>query len=160
MVKAILILPGNVLVVIPFFILYFTGVDGVCFFSWWSVPVGMLLGSGFFLMVWTMRLFSQVGKGSPAPWDPIDRLITSGPYAYMRNPMLTGVFMVLLAEVLFFQSMELGIYFFLFFLANVLYFSFSEEPALEKRYGNAYREYKVNVPRFIPRARAWDCKGM
>jgi protein-S-isoprenylcysteine O-methyltransferase Ste14 len=32
----------------------------------------------------------------------------------------------------------------------------SEEPGLEKRFGDDYRRYKANVPRWIPRLRPWE----
>ena len=43
-----------------------------------------------------------------------------------------------------------------FFLVNHVYFLFSEEPGLEKRFGEGYRAYRANVPRWIPRLRPWQ----
>jgi protein-S-isoprenylcysteine O-methyltransferase Ste14 len=34
-----------------------------------------------------MRELAAVGRGTPLPYDPPARLVTSGPYAYLRNPM-------------------------------------------------------------------------
>ena len=152
MLKAILILPFNVLVTIPAVILYF------CRFELISLSLSLefilmlfLFAFGFFLVVWTMRLFAAVGKGSPAPWNPIDKLIVTGPYAYVRNPMLCGVFCILFAEALLFQSQALLIYTLIFIVINAIYFPLSEEKGLLKRYGEDYAEYKRNVPRFLPR---------
>ena len=101
MLKAILILPFNVLVTIPAVILYFCQFDIISpAFSLELILMLFLLVLGFFLVIWTMRLFAAVGKGTPAPWDPIDKLIVTGPYAYVRNPMLSGVFCILFAEAL------------------------------------------------------------
>ena len=152
MCKAILILPFNVLITIPLIILYFCGFDIIS----WQSPLLLLLmlvslAFGLFLMVWTMKMFADVGQGSPAPWDPINKLIITGPYAYVRNPMLLGVFLILLAEAIFFQSMALFVYLLIFISINALYFPLSEEKGLLRRYGQAYQEYKNNVPRFIPR---------
>ena len=152
MLKAILILPFNVLITIPLIILCFCGFDIIS----WQKPLLfflmlVFLVFGLFLMIWTIKLFAEVKKGSLAPWDPINTLITSGPYAYVRNPMLLGVFLVLLAEVIFFQSIPLLLYFLIFICINAFYFPLSEEKGLLKRYGQAYQEYKDNVPRFIPR---------
>lgn len=96
MLKAILILPFNVLITIPLFILYFNGFEIIGtknIFLLFLTP--MLFISGLTLMFWTMKLFAQVGKGSPAPWDPINKLITHGPYAYVRNPHAPRCFFVL-----------------------------------------------------------------
>lgn len=152
MLQAILILPFNVLVTIPAVILYFCRFDIISpAFSFKFILMLFLLALGFFLVIWTMRLFATVGKGTPAPWDPIDKLIVTGPYAYVRNPMLSGVFCVLFAEALFFQSQELLIYTLIFIAINAVYFPLSEEKGLLKRYGEDYAEYKRNVPRFLPR---------
>lgn len=43
---------------------------------------------------------ARVGGGTPFPWDPPDRLVTTGPYAYLANPMqvgATGLVLVLAA---------------------------------------------------------------
>jgi protein-S-isoprenylcysteine O-methyltransferase Ste14 len=42
-----------------------------------------------------------------------------------------------------------------FFIGNAIYFPLIEEKGLEKRFGDEYRDYKANVPRWIPRLRAW-----
>lgn len=152
MLKAILILPFNVLVTIPAVILYFCQFDIISpAFSLEFILMLFLLALGFFLVIWTMRLFAAVGKGTPAPWDPIDKLIVTGPYAYVRNPMLCGVFCILFAEALFFQSQSLLFYTLIFIAINAVYFPLSEEKGLFKRYGEDYAEYKRNVPRFLPR---------
>lgn len=151
MLKAILILPFNVLVVVPILILYFCG------FQWeplnwlWASVTFCLFFCGLGLMVWTICLFAAVGKGSLAPWNPIDKLIISGPYAYVRNPMLVGVFLVLGGEAVLFQSLPLFYYLLIFIFINMIYFPLSEEKGLYKRFGQEYLDYKHNVPRFIPR---------
>lgn len=152
MLKAILILPFNVLITIPLFILYFNGFEIIGtknIFLLFLTP--MLFISGLTLMFWTMKLFAQVGKGSPAPWDPINKLITNGPYAYVRNPMLLGVFLFLGGECLLFQSLPLTYYLLTFIGINLIYFPLIEEKGLHKRYGSEYLEYQRNVPRFFPR---------
>lgn len=115
------------------------------------VVMVLLLVTGFYLMFASMKLFASVSHGSPAPWNPINRLITKGIYAYMRNPMLCGVFLVLGAESLFFKSLPLFFYDVIFIAVNVVYFICYEEKELIKRYGKDYEIYKANVPRFIPK---------
>ena len=46
-----------------------------------------------------------------------------------------------------------------FVILNTVYFIRDEEPALERRFGDNYRLYKANVPRWIPRWRPWDATG-
>jgi protein-S-isoprenylcysteine O-methyltransferase Ste14 len=42
-----------------------------------------------------------------------------------------------------------------FIAINHVYFVLSEEPGLEARFGDAYRRYKANVPRWIPTLKPW-----
>jgi protein-S-isoprenylcysteine O-methyltransferase Ste14 len=98
-------------------------------------------------------LFARVGRGTLAPWDPTRKLVAVGPYRYVRNPMISGVALMLLGQALFWPSVAIAIWAGLFILINHLYFIFSEEPGLESRFGENYRQYKANVPRWLPRIR-------
>ena len=111
---------------------------------------------GLFLAAWTMTLFDRVGKGTPAPWAPPERLVVLGPYRHVRNPMNSGMVLILGAEALLFGSWHLAGWTGVFFLACAIYFPFHEEPGLERRFGDAYRLYRENVPRWIPRIRPWE----
>ena len=42
-----------------------------------------------------------------------------------------------------------------FFGLNSVYFILKEEPDLLKRFGEDYKNYKENVPRWIPRWKPW-----
>ena len=55
-------------------------------------------------MVWTNRLFATIGHGTLAPWNPPEKLVVRGVYRHVRNPMITGVFCILLGEAVFFGS--------------------------------------------------------
>ena len=155
-IRAILILPGNVLVTIPELLLYFTG------YQWpeenrlpWLIAGGVLFAAGLALAIWTMRLFAVLGKGTAAPWDPPKRLVVAGPYRHVRNPMITSVLTMLVGEFLILSSTVIAIWFGVFLLIQILYFPLVEEKELERRFGDDYVEYRKNVPRWIPRISAW-----
>ena len=113
-----------------------------------SVP---LLVIGLFLMLWSILHFIRV-KGTPVPFNPPPKLVTTGPYAYARNPMLTGVFVLLFGLGVLFRSISLVFIFTpLFILLNVWELKAVEELELEKRLGKDYVEYKKRIPMFIPR---------
>ncbi len=74
---------------------------------------------------------------------------------YVRNPMILGVLIVLIGEAILFTSLSIGIWALAFLVINTGYFIFSEEPGLERKFGKEYVEYKANVPRWIPKTKAW-----
>ena len=96
MLRAILILPGNVLVIIPAIILWLSSTTPFAFrvsgpddYKFWLALCLLIPGVG--LSIWTSRLFLKKGEGTPAPWDPPRKLVVLGPYQYVRNPMITSV---------------------------------------------------------------------
>jgi protein-S-isoprenylcysteine O-methyltransferase Ste14 len=109
--------------------------------------------AGLILFSWCMVLFARVGQGTLAPWDPTWDLVAVRPYRYVRNPMITGVALMLIGQALFWGSWILSLWACIFVLINHVYFILSEEPGLEKRFGENYRVYKSSVPRWIPRIR-------
>lgn len=117
----------------------------------WSTTVSVpIIIIGVFLILWSGLHFVKV-KGTPVPFNPPPKLVTTGPYAYVRNPMVTGVFVLLLGLGILFNSVSLAFVFTpLFILLNVLELKAVEERELEKRFGKEYTEYKKRVPMFIP----------
>jgi len=114
-----------------------------------AVPGAILIALGLVLSILSFRLIMRVGEGTIMPWDPTRKLVIVGLYRFVRNPMILSILIVLVGEALVFGSEDLSI------LANTLYFRLSEEPGLEKRFGEEYLEYKRNVPRWIPRVSPW-----
>ena len=161
MVRTIIVLPGTVLFLIPAIILVVTAnsrfapklITPSQIWFWLAL---LAAGIGSVLCVWTAKLFTKYGEGTPAPWDPPRKLVIIGPYRYVRNPMITGVLLVLLAEALLFGSWLIAGWMLLFLLGNVIYFPFVEEKGLEKRFGDEYLKYKARVPRWIPRLTPWE----
>jgi protein-S-isoprenylcysteine O-methyltransferase Ste14 len=142
-----LILPFIVLVLVPGWIHNTRQVD-------FGTPlvVGLVVGGiGLTAMALTISSFIKIGKGTLAPWSPTKHLVVAGLYRYVRTPMILGVFMVLIGESLVLGSKNILIWSFIFLAINTIYFVLSEEPALEKRFGEPYRHYKKHVSRWIPR---------
>jgi protein-S-isoprenylcysteine O-methyltransferase Ste14 len=70
--------------------------------------------------------------------------------------MISGVLCVLIAEGLLLKSVNIFYWALFFFTINYIYFIVKEEPDLVKRFGEAYKEYRKNVPRWIPRSTPWE----
>ena len=154
--RAIALLPGTVTLLVPTAILVGAGTDLGWGLSGILVVLPVLVGlvliaAGFALWLWTVRLFARVGKGTLAPWDPTQHLVILGPYCHVRNPMITGVLAVLLGEAALFGSLPLLGWAAAFFGLNHAFFLLIEEPGLERRFGEEYRDYRRNVPRWLPR---------
>ena len=152
---AILMLPVVVTIVMPWWlIMRYASID-----SRWSDPVAwparglgtLVLVAGLSLFLWCVVLFARVGRGTLAPWDPTQRLVAVGPYRYVRNPMISGVAAILAGQALLTGSWVIALWLLVFVVVNQTYFLLSEEPGLERRFGDSYREYKARVPRWIPR---------
>ena len=112
-----------------------------------SLPIFLL---ALFVIGWSVQNFLSV-KGTPVPFNPPPQLVTNGPYAYTRNPMLTGVFSLLFGFGVLFGSVFLLIVFTpLFIFVNFWELKSIEEPELEKRLGEEYIEYRKRTPMFFP----------
>ena len=159
--QAIIVLPGTALVFIPTLLVHLTSdtrfahrLSGPAELTFW---VGLGAGCvGFAVSAWTVALFLTYGNGSPAPWNPPTRLVVRGPYRHVRNPMIIGALLMLAAESLILRSLPVALWAVVFFAGNVVYFALSEERRLEDRFGDSYRVYKANVPRWIPRLSGWE----
>ena len=112
-----------------------------------SLPIFSL---ALFLIGWSVLNFIRA-KGTPVPFNPPPQLVTTGPYAYVRNPMLTGVFALLFGFGVLLGSVSLVVVFTpLFIFINVWELKAIEEPELEKRLGVKYIEYRKRTPMFFP----------
>jgi len=96
------------------------------------------------LLVATIRQFVTVGKGTLAPWNPTQRLVVRGVYRHVRNPMIAGVFLVLLGEAILAASLPLLGWFAFFVIVNAVYIPLVEEPGLVKRFGGDYLAYMAS----------------
>jgi protein-S-isoprenylcysteine O-methyltransferase Ste14 len=151
---AVLLLPFTVTVLVPWWLLT-ASAGGGARLDLLGLAGAAVFALGFALFAWCVSLFARVGEGTLAPWDPTQKIVAVGPYRHVRNPMITGVATMLLGEALFFGSVAIGVWLLTFVTINHVYFISSEEPGLEQRFGESYRVYKANVPRWLPRVTAW-----
>jgi protein-S-isoprenylcysteine O-methyltransferase Ste14 len=157
---SVLILPFVVAVVLPYVLIDGTvghlelNMDSPGTVLRVGAGAALLLG-GLVLFAWSVGLFASIGRGTLAPWDPTRNLVAAGPYRHVRNPMISGVGLILLGEALIWGSKTVGAWLAAFLLINHACFLLLEEPGLEQRFGEAYRVYKAHVPRWIPRTRPW-----
>ena len=102
--------------------------------------------------------FGHTGRGTPAPFVPPQRLVIVGFYRFVRNPMYVGFFAGWMGLwIVFGKATRAALLVLLIATAAVVLFvHFYEEPTFRKMFGADYEEYCRNVPRWIPRLRAWS----
>jgi len=87
------------------------------------------------------------------------RLTVSGPYAYLRHPLYAGTMLVGVGLLWMGGGSAapwlLGVGLLFFFLHYLPYKERIESARLERRYGEAYRRYRVAVPALLPAVRPW-----
>jgi protein-S-isoprenylcysteine O-methyltransferase Ste14 len=102
--------------------------------------------------------FGWTGRGTPVPVAPPQRLVVVGFYRYVRNPMYVGFLVGWTGLwVIFGRANRAALTVAIVAVAAVaLFVRFYEEPVLRKKFGADYEEYCRNVPRWMPRLRAWS----
>jgi protein-S-isoprenylcysteine O-methyltransferase Ste14 len=110
--------------------------------SFCSVTAIPVISLSILLAGWSIFHFLKV-RGTPVPLNPPPVLVKSGPYAFVRNPMLTGVFIMLFGFGLLMNSFSMIFIFTpLFILLNVLELIFIEEPELKNAWESLIKNIK------------------
>jgi protein-S-isoprenylcysteine O-methyltransferase Ste14 len=120
-----------------------------------ALPLGLALAAAFIgVAIWlaldgAAMLHFRRARTSMVPMRPTTALVTSGPYGFTRNPMYVG--MAVLYSAL---ALSLGVIWALAVLPLVIIavdrlVIAREEPYLERKFGDQYREYKSRVRRWI-----------
>jgi protein-S-isoprenylcysteine O-methyltransferase Ste14 len=119
----------------------------------------LIMCTGIFIYLWTASSFLLRGKGTPAIWftkaisfiigkEPV-KMVSSGLYKYSRNPMYLGVMTTVAGEGIYFQYSILLWYALSLFILFNLVVIFIEEPHLEEKFGEEYRNYKKRARRWL-----------
>lgn len=118
------------------------------------VGVALLAASAVVLFDSFAR-FVLRGRGTPAPVLPPTRLVVTGLYRHVRNPMYVAVLAAVLGQALLFGSAPLLAYVLFLWGAFHAFVVAYEEPRLLRTFGAEYDAFRENVPRWIPRPRPW-----
>ena len=120
-----------------------------------TIPIAVRFAGVPFLLVglaglaWCFSLFARA-RGTPNPRLPPRRLVTSGPYAWTRNPIAGSHFLAVLGVALVVGSPGAVLIVFLLGIPANLLIRY-EERSLERRFGAEFLAYRESVPRWIPR---------
>jgi protein-S-isoprenylcysteine O-methyltransferase Ste14 len=108
----------------------------------------VVVGAG--IAIWCIATFAVIGRGTPAPFDPPRRLVSRGPYAYVRNPMYIGAGVAMLGSALFYHSRAIALYTLVLWGVVHAFVLFYEEPTLRASFGDEYADYMKRVRRWLP----------
>ena len=115
------------------------------------VVAAIALFSAIFLMNCSLLLLWTDGKGTPAPIAPTQKLVTTGPYKYCRNPIELGTGGYFLFIGIWFDGLVTGVLCQLFgMILGYGYIKLIEERELMLRFGEPYKNYLATTPLFIP----------
>jgi protein-S-isoprenylcysteine O-methyltransferase Ste14 len=130
--------------------------------AWWlplRVAGVVLILAGVPMLVHAFVRFVVDGLGTPAPVAPPEHLVVGGAYRYVRNPMYVAVEATIVGQALFLGQPVLVGWAAVFALAVWSFVHFYEEPALHRRFGAEYDEYRRTVPAWWPRLRRRAARG-
>lgn len=116
---------------------------------------GFLIGLGLVGLLDSVARFAIQGFGTPAPVYPTRKLIVTGLYRFVRNPMYIAVVAAILGQGLLLGNLELLEYGGLVWLLFHLFVLLCEEPTLRATFGRDYSVFCAVVPRWIPRLTPW-----
>lgn len=99
--------------------------------------------------------FAERGGGTPIPFDPPARLVTSGIYRFVANPMQACCTLVLLSWALLLRNGWLLIAPLVSLIYSAGIAEWDEGQDMETRFGDAWRRYRAAVRNWIPRWRPY-----
>jgi protein-S-isoprenylcysteine O-methyltransferase Ste14 len=116
---------------------------------------GLLIAAGLALLLECFGRFVVVGGGTPAPLAPPERLVVTGAYRRVRNPMYVAVTAIILGQAALLGDLRLVGYAALIWTAFHLWVLAYEEPALRRSFPQDFAGYAAAVPRWLPRLTPW-----
>jgi protein-S-isoprenylcysteine O-methyltransferase Ste14 len=130
----------------------------------WPAPIanpalatlaGLILALGVMLLVDCFTRFAVQGRGTPAPVAPPQRLIVTGAYRRVRNPMYVAVVSLILGQAALFGSLPVLVYGLVMWAGFHAFVLGYEEPTLRRQFPQDYAAFTAAVPRWIPRLTPW-----
>lgn len=97
--------------------------------------------------------FAIRGRGTPLPYDPPQKLVVTGPYAYVANPMQIAAALVLLAWGAILHNGWIAAAGIMAHIYSAGLARWDEGEDLASRFGQSWRAYRKEVHNWIPRWR-------
>lgn len=128
--------------------------------AWAIVPIYLLLAEPSVALILVGLVFALLGglvRGWAAGAIKKNKVLTThGPYAFTRNPLYVGSFLIGTGFSIASGRIEFFLVFLLFFVLVYGRTMVKEEGRLERLFGEEFRRYRATVPRFLPRVPPWS----
>jgi protein-S-isoprenylcysteine O-methyltransferase Ste14 len=112
----------------------------------------VLIAVGGIVVAWAFAQFAAEGAGVPIPGEPnSQRLTVGGPYRYVRNPLYVASVAAISGQALLLSRAVLLIYAAAFLAITFFLVHWIEDPALARRFGQPFEDYRNQVPGWWPR---------
>lgn len=144
-----LFIPLIALAVVPYVFIYFDLAVWPQMFGVWQIIAILLILLGLVLIVWVSVTHANAGKSTPVPFSVPKKFVADGPYTFSRNPMYVSMLVILVGEALLLQAPWLLVFTAFLYVLFFFYVKYNEEKLLIQRFGASYKNYMMNVPRWL-----------
>jgi protein-S-isoprenylcysteine O-methyltransferase Ste14 len=152
----LVVAPGTLAIYLPWTVCHWRFAPPLLDVFPFRIIGALMIAPGLPVLLDSFARFAFRGLGTPAPIAPPQRLVVTGLYRHVRNPMYVAVSLLIFGQGLLFGSVRLlqyGLVVWLGFFAFVVLY---EEPALSRKFGKEYEAFCIQVPRWIPRLKALE----
>jgi protein-S-isoprenylcysteine O-methyltransferase Ste14 len=121
------------------------------FLSWVGLvkPVGLaVFAGGMLLFLVSVAYLRRAFLGEVEPVT--DRLVTEGPYRWVRHPLYLAMFVATLGLALAFRSLCALLIALVVFMPTALWRAVLEDQALARRFGQAWEDYAARTHAILP----------
>jgi protein-S-isoprenylcysteine O-methyltransferase Ste14 len=114
-----------------------------------------VLAAGSLLVIWAGLTLAIKGDGTPLPFDAPRRLVISGPYAWLRTPMVTGTLVQIIGVGMMTGSVLIVVLFPAVALVWNTFVRPAEEDVLQHLFGRNFELYRRSVRCWLPMRGPW-----
>ena len=110
----------------------------------------VLVVTGLIFGLWSVFAQFTIGRGTPVPMMPTQKLVITRPFNYCRNPMTFGTILLYMGIGIWIGSISAVVIMVILDILLIVYIKQVEEKELQERYGAEYLEYKRTTPFLLP----------
>jgi protein-S-isoprenylcysteine O-methyltransferase Ste14 len=107
------------------------------------------------IIVFALREFAVTGDGTAFPYDPPKRLVSTGIYAYISNPMQIGICLFMAWWGVVLESPPVTVSAVIAFLLFIVFKNICNGSCWISKIDPDWARYQAEVPKWLPKLKAW-----